>query len=109
MIKQNSVMKRIAIKIFAVLFLFLVNNIFCQQLYEFTASKYLMGTKIDITAIHGSIDSMKRAMYYSFKEIERIQGVMSSSIDTSEVYKINRNSGIIPVKVSFETYSIIER
>lgn len=68
-----------------------------------------MGTKMDITAIHGSIDSMKRAMYYSFKEVERIQGVMSSTIDTSEIYRVNRNSGVSPVRVSFETYSIIER
>ncbi len=80
-----------------------------QQLYEFTATKYLMGTKFDITAVNPSIDSMKRAMYYSLKEVERIQGVMSSTIDTSEVYKINTHAGINPVRVSYETYSIIER
>ncbi len=80
-----------------------------QQMFEFTASKYLMGTKFDITAIHTSIDSMKRAMYFAFKDVERIQGVMSSTIDTSEIYKINSRSGDKPVKVSYETYSIIER
>jgi FAD:protein FMN transferase len=78
-------------------------------MFEFTASKYLLGTKIDITAVSGSIDSMKKAMYFSFKEIERIQGVMSSQIDTSEISGINRGAGINSVKVSRETYSIIER
>jgi thiamine biosynthesis lipoprotein len=84
-------------------------NCHAQQLYEFTATKYLMGTKFDITAISNSIDSMKRAMYFSLKEVERIQGVMSSTIDTSEIYKINTHAGETPVKVSYETYSIIER
>jgi len=68
-----------------------------------------MGTKINITAVSGSIDSMKKAMYFSFKEIERIQGVMSSQIDTSEISAINSAAGISSVHVSYETYSIIER
>jgi len=80
-----------------------------ETLFEFTAGKYLLGTKIDITAVSCSIDSMKKAMYFSFKEIERIQGVMSSQIDSSEISTINRNAGINSVKVSYETYSIIER
>jgi len=80
-----------------------------NQLYEFSASKYLMGTKFDISAVSTSIDSMKKAMYYSFKEVERIQYKMSSQIDTSEITHINNFAGIKPVKVSYETYSIIAR
>ncbi len=68
-----------------------------------------MGTEFEITAVHTSIDSMKKAVYYALREVERIQGVMSMQIDTSEVYKINSNAGLNPVKVSYETYSIIER
>jgi thiamine biosynthesis lipoprotein len=68
-----------------------------------------MGTEFEITAVHTSIDSMKKAIYYALREVERIQGVMSMQIDTSEVYRINSNAGIKPVKVSYETYSIIER
>lgn len=77
--------------------------------YELTTTKYLLGTQIEITAIHGDIDSMKKAMYFAFKEIERIQGVMSVQIDTTEASKINLNSGITPVKVSGELFSIIRR
>ncbi|MEO8512454.1 MAG: FAD:protein FMN transferase [Ignavibacteria bacterium] len=68
-----------------------------------------MGTEFEITAVHTSIDSMKKAIYYSLREVERIQGVMSMQIDTSEVYRINSAAGINPVNVSYETYSIIER
>lgn len=80
-----------------------------QPKYEVTTTKYLLGTQIDITAIHSDIDSMKKAMYFAFKEIERIQGVMSIQIDTTEVSKINLNAGISLVKVSWELYSIISR
>lgn len=80
-----------------------------SKLYEFSASKYLMGTQFEITTVHTSIDSMKKAVYFALVEVERIQSVMSMQIDTSEISKINSMAGIQPVKVSYETYSIIER
>jgi len=80
-----------------------------QPKYEVKTTKYLLGTEIDITAIHSDIDSMKKAMYFAFREIERIQGLMSVQIDTTEASKININAGISPVKVSQEMYSIIKR
>ncbi len=80
-----------------------------QPKFEVTTNKYLLGTRIDITAVHSDIDSMKKAMYFAFKEIERIQGVMSVQIDTTAASRINFNAGISPVKVSSELFSIIER
>jgi thiamine biosynthesis lipoprotein len=110
---QNNILDVTLMKVTGVLMLLLClfhSPSFAQnQLYEFSASKYLMGTKFDISAVSTSIDSMKKAMYYSFKEVERIQSLMSSRIDTSEISRINQYSGIKPVKVSYETYSIIER
>lgn len=92
------------------LLFFILSPSFAQtQLYEFSASKYLMGTKFDITAVSTSIDSMKKAIYYSLKEVERIQTILSSQIDSSEITHINNSAGIKPVRVSYETYSIIER
>lgn len=93
------------------LLLFLLHSYSCaqNQLYEFSASKYLMGTKFDISAVSTSIDSMKKAMYYALREVERIQTVMSSQIDSSEISHVNSSAGIKHVKVSYETYSIIER
>ena len=97
--------------IFAVIVLFSFHTAHSQdsKLYEFSATKYLMGTEFEITAVHTSIDSMKKAIYFALREVERIQGVMSMKIDTSEIFKINYFAGIKPVKVSYETYSIIER
>lgn len=100
-------------EIILILFLTLAivsNNSLAQiPKYEVTTTKYLLGTQIDITAIHSDIDSMKKAMYFAFKEIERIQGVMSVQTDTTEASEVNLNAGISPVKVSIELFSIIER
>lgn len=90
--------------------IFFPSGSFAQQpKFEVKTTKYLLGTEIDITAIHGNIDSMKKAMYFAFREIERIQGVMSVQIDSTEASKINKNAGISPVKVSLELFSIIKR
>jgi thiamine biosynthesis lipoprotein len=78
-------------------------------LFEVKADKYLMGTLFTITVSHTSVDSSRKAIYYALKEVERIQDLMSTTIPASEIYIINRNAGIKPVRVSYETYSIIER
>lgn len=105
---KNSLFKKVtpAVTFFCIFIAALYSQ---ETQFEFTASKYLLGTKIDITAISNSIDSMKKAVYFSFKEIERIQGVFSIQIDSSEISRINNQAGTSAVKVSYETYSLIER
>jgi thiamine biosynthesis lipoprotein len=44
-----------------------------------------------------------------FAEMKRLDGVMTTWTDTSEVSKVNQNAGIKPVAVSAETYAVIER
>ena len=110
--KKNNlnVSYRCSIIIFFILIIGLSSKpAYTQPQYEVTTTKYLLGTQIDITAIHSDIDSMKKAMYFAFKEIERIQSIMSVQIDTTEVSGINHSAGISPHKVSWETYSIISR
>ncbi len=89
--------------------LFTSKHSFAQPRYEVTTTKYLLGTQIDITAISSDVDSIKKAMYFAYKEIERIQSLMSIQIDTTEASNINHNSGVKPVKVDYELYSIISR
>jgi thiamine biosynthesis lipoprotein len=68
-----------------------------------------MGTKFDIVALHSSVDTCKKIIYHALKDVERIENLMSSYISTSEISKINDNAGKQPVKVSWETFSIIRR
>lgn len=111
---MNNIIKQIFLS-FLILFQIIYTLIFSgislaqQPKYEVKTTKYLLGTEIDITAIHSDIDSMKKAMYFAFREIERIQGLMSVQIDTTEASEINLYAGISPVNVSQEMYSIIKR
>jgi thiamine biosynthesis lipoprotein len=68
-----------------------------------------MGTEFEITANSGDIDKCKKAMYLAFKEVERIDLLLGLEHDSSEVNRINAFAGLIPAKVSSETFQIIKR
>lgn len=77
--------------------------------FEMSASKYLMGTLFQITTVHTSIDSGKKAMYYALMEVERIENVMSNYKDSSEISYVNKYAFLHPVKVKGELFGIISR
>ncbi|KEI93117.1 thiamine biosynthesis protein ApbE [Clostridium botulinum B2 433] len=66
---------------------------------------YLMGTIINIKAYGKNAD---KAVQSSVDKISDIENKMSLNISTSEVNKINKNSGIAPVKVSKNTFDVIK-
>lgn len=43
------------------------------------------------------------------KEMDRLENMLSATIEASEVTMINNNAGIEPVKVSHETFEVIEK
>ncbi len=69
----------------------------------------MLGTKIDLKAMHPDILECKKAFFYAYREIERVDGLLSSHKENSEIAAINRLSGAAPAKVSFETFAIIRR
>lgn len=77
--------------------------------YEITVSKYLMGTIVDVKALHSNVNECKKSFYLAFKEIERIENLLSSHKPESEISQINQKSGIKSQKVSFETFAILQR
>ena len=95
----------------ALLLFFLTVNGYSQGevKFEMSASKYLMGTEFVITAVHGNIDSCKKAMYYALREVERIENVMSNYRDSTEISRVNRSAYDNPVKVSGELFGILEK
>ncbi|MFQ5824685.1 MAG: FAD:protein FMN transferase [bacterium] len=80
-----------------------------EPLFEVSATKYLLGTEVDIAAVHSNINVCKKALYYAFQEIERIENLLSCHLKDSEISKINNKASIEPVKVSNETFSIIKK
>lgn len=93
------------------LFLFSSGKIYPQDgvKFEMSASKYLMGTEFQITAVHTSIDTGKKAMYYALKEVERIENFASNYRDSTEISHVNKNAFRKPVKLSKELFGLIER
>ncbi|NUO81631.1 FAD:protein FMN transferase [candidate division KSB1 bacterium] len=80
-----------------------------ERLFEVTASKHLFGASVDILAYHPEVQSCKLAFYHAFKEMERIERLLSSQLSTSEIARVNRNAGREPVKVSYETFALLKR
>ena len=80
-----------------------------KVLFQLSAKKSLMGTEFEITVVHSSIDTGKKAMYYALREVERIEKVTSNYKDTTEISYVNRNAFGQPVKVSDELFNLIQR
>jgi FAD:protein FMN transferase len=77
--------------------------------FEVNVTKTLLGTEIEAKAINPDINLSKKALYYAFKEIERIEDLFSTHKEYSIIKKINDSAGISPIKVTDETFSIIKR
>ncbi len=79
------------------------------QYYELNASKNLIGTVVDVKVYAPDIAKGKVTLYYAFREIERIDSLLAWQIPTSEISAINSAAGVSPVKISYETFSLLER
>ncbi|MCW6061150.1 FAD:protein FMN transferase [Clostridium sporogenes] len=66
---------------------------------------FLMGTIVNIKAYGKNAD---KAVQASVDKISDIENKMSVNISTSEVNKINKNAGIVPVKVSKNTLDVVK-
>ena len=78
-------------------------------LYEVSVNKILMGTTVETTARHPDILQCRKAVYLAYREMERVENRLSSFKPESEISGINRAAGIHPVKVSTETFDLIQR
>lgn len=68
-----------------------------------------MGTVIEITLQTDDEEGAKKATLQAFEEIKRIEQLMSPWIGTSDVSRLNRSAGKDWVKVSPETFDVIQR
>ncbi len=80
-----------------------------QELVKFSKEENHMGTIFIITAIAESEDKARMAVNAGYKEVARIEKLISSWSNGSETSYINRNAGIAPVKVSEELFNLIQR
>ncbi len=71
----------------------------------------LMGTVWEITVATSdkSRQAVSAVMSEAFKEIERVENVLSDWREGTELNRVNANAGVQPVAVSEETYKVVER
>ena len=80
-----------------------------EAMYEVSVMKYLMGTTVETTASSTDINYCKEALVTAYSEIERVENLLSCEKDSSEISEINNAAGLYPVKVSYETLSMLQR
>ena len=78
-------------------------------MYRVSVTKYLMGTTVETTAESPDVNYCKQALVSAYEEMQRIENLLSCYKDSSEISAINREAGIQPVKVSYETFSMMKR
>lgn len=68
-----------------------------------------MYTIVSITVFSDSKKKAKDSIDEAFKELDRIGNLLNFYSESSEIAKINKNAGIMPVKVSPETIEVIKK
>ena len=68
-----------------------------------------MGSRFEITAVHADAVRARAAIEDAFREIDRIESLISSWRETSETADINRAAGRHPVTVSRELFALVRR
>ena len=74
----------------------------------FSATNYYLGTVNTITVYSDDEKKASEILEGSDNEIKKIDNLMSTKIPGSDIYKINKNAGISPVKVSDQTINVIK-
>lgn len=68
-----------------------------------------MGTLVTITAVARSEADAQAAATAGFAEIHRLEELLSTWISTSELSRVNMSAGVMPVHVSPETLTVVQR
>ncbi len=106
-------MKILKISYLLVSFLVICSSVLSAQtdttMYKVSVTKYLMGTTVETTTRSTDINHCKLVLVKAYQEMQRIENLLSCYKDSSEISAINREAGIHPVKVSYETLSMLKR
>ncbi len=93
-------------------FFFFILILISQPTYPSNLYKYhqvAMGTVIEITLIADDEEKANKAALQALQEIKRIETLMSPWLDSSDVTRINRSAGKERVKISPETFEVIQK
>ena len=80
-----------------------------QESAVVTRAQMQMGTLVKITAVARSESVAQAAATAGFAEIRRLEELLSTWIPTSELSRVNTSAGVMPVSVSPETLTVVQR
>jgi thiamine biosynthesis lipoprotein len=80
-----------------------------QSKRVFKVRTKLMGNQFELTVVASDEDWAMQRIDAGINEIKRIEKLLTTFSEDSETNLVNRNAGIAPVKVSEETFRLIER
>jgi len=80
-----------------------------QESAVVTRAQMQMGTLVKITAVARSEAVAQAAATAGFAEIRRLEELLSTWIPTSELSRVNASAGAMPVHVSPETLTVVQR
>jgi thiamine biosynthesis lipoprotein len=69
----------------------------------------LMGNRFELSVVAADEQWANRQIDAGIQEIQRIEQLLTTFNDQSETNRVNANAGIMPVEVSRETFSLIQR
>jgi thiamine biosynthesis lipoprotein len=69
----------------------------------------LMGNRFEISVVADNEEWAQSCIDAGVEEIRRIEKLLTTFSDDSETNQVNQNAGIAPVKVSRETFNLIQR
>src|SRR5213593_3629415 len=72
-------------------------------------AQFLMGTLVELTAVAPGDVIAQAALTAGFQEIRRLENMLSTWIETSELSRINQAAGLEPIGVSAETFDLLRR
>ncbi len=86
-----------------------LNKVLANNLTVYRREMRLMGNKFEISVVGNDPVWAGEKINSAVTEINRVEKLLSTFSEDSEVNAINRNAGIKPVKVSAEIFKLIDR
>ena len=76
---------------------------------DFKVTRKLMGSIFELIVADDNQERAEHQLQVGIEEIMRLEKLLTEFADSSETALVNRNAGITPVKVSEESYKLVER
>src|SRR3990170_1541625 len=79
------------------------------SVHIYKRSQVLMGTVVEITVAAQNEKSAEEAMTAAFKEIRRLEEIMSTYTPSSDISRVNAAAGLSPVKVHRDLILVVKK